>query len=110
MLHAGPAGNQHFKHKIILQPSKSLNLPPDHHYNPASIGNEYTTTPEKKAKFNAMAKDLATKLAFKNLKSQIYKCNEAGEGTSTKNSSNAHSGNSSEGEITASTSGILTIN
>ena len=57
-----------------------------------------------------MAKDLATKLAFKNLKSQIYKFHEAGSGdTSTKNSSNAHSGNSSEVEITTSTTAILTV-
>ena len=55
-----------------------------------------------------MAKDLATKLAFKNLKSQIYKYHEAGD-TSTKNSSNAHSGNSSEGEITTSATAILTV-
>ena len=104
MLHGGgvtATGGLQPEHKIILQPSKSLHLHhPDHHFNLSSIGNEYMNTPEKKAKFNAMAKDLATKLAFKNLKSQIYKYQEAGTGSSTNYSSNANSGNSSEGEVT----------
>ena len=64
----GTAGN-------FLQPSKSLNLP-EYYYGQASQeeGNEYyLSTPEKKAKYNQLAKDLATKLAFKNLKTQIFK-------------------------------------
>ena len=59
-----------------------------------------------------MAKDLATKLAFKNLKTQIFKHQEAvgaGGGSSTAHSSSANyssGGSSSEGEQTAA---ILTI-
>ena len=70
-------------------------------------------TNEKKAKYNKLAKDLATKLAFKNLKTQIFKHQESigsGAGSSTAHSSAAYSGNSSEGEQTTSgAAAILTV-
>ena len=38
-----------------------------------SSGNEYLSTPEKKAKYKALSKNMATKLAFKNLKATLFK-------------------------------------
>lgn len=96
-----------------LLPCKSLNVKPKltSNLNPE---NEFVSTPEKKAKYNAMAKDLATKLAFKNLKSQLFKFHEAkqggsNDGGSTKHSSNTQSGHSSEGEVTATSAITLSI-
>ena len=41
--------------------------------NKKSSGNEYLSTPEKKAKYKALSKNMATKLAFKNLKATLFK-------------------------------------
>ena len=39
----------------------------------SDLDNEYVSTPEKKEKYNKMSKQMATKLAFKNLKATLFK-------------------------------------
>lgn len=58
------------------------------------------STPEKKEKYKAQAKAMATKLAFKNLKSQLFKNNDAW----LTNDSSSPIESTSEGENTAADS------
>lgn len=65
------------------------------------LTDEYLTTPDKKEKYKAMSKAMATKLAFKNLKTQLFKHNDAWQAINKDNTADSTE-STSEGETTTS--------